>query len=79
VSVLVELDAEQVRSVVGHWATTEEVTATTCRVRMSAEDLGWPVMLLGVIGADFTVESPPELRDRARVVGELLLRSATRT
>ncbi|GAA2630379.1 hypothetical protein GCM10010436_41660 [Paractinoplanes durhamensis] len=45
-----------------------------CRLRMSVDDLAWPVMVLGVMGVPFTVESPPELRDRARAAGEALLR-----
>ncbi|MEV4706466.1 hypothetical protein [Actinoplanes sp. NPDC049316] len=43
---------------------------------MSVDDLGWPIMLLGVIGADFVVESPPELHDRLRETAETLLRGA---
>ena len=76
VSVLIHSAPERVRSVAGHWATVEDVSPDRCRLRMSVDDLGWPVMLLGLIGADFTVESPDELRDRARTVGEALLRSA---
>jgi predicted DNA-binding transcriptional regulator YafY len=77
VSVLLRTDAARVRAAAGHWATVDEVTDTTCRLRMSVDDLSWPVMILGVIGADFTVESPDELRERARDVGEALLRSVT--
>ncbi|WP_430640842.1 WYL domain-containing protein [Couchioplanes caeruleus] len=47
-----------------------------CRLRMSVDDLSWPIMLLGVIGADFVIESPPELRDRLRHTAEVLLRGA---
>jgi predicted DNA-binding transcriptional regulator YafY len=47
-----------------------------CRLRMSVDDLGWPVMVLGVLGAPFTIESPPELRERVRAAGETLLRGA---
>ncbi|WP_246608094.1 WYL domain-containing protein, partial [Actinoplanes toevensis] len=48
--------------------------AEMCRLRMTVDDLTWPVMVLGVMGAPFTIESPPELRDRARAAGEALLR-----
>jgi hypothetical protein len=34
-------------------------------------------MVLGVVGAEFAVESPPELTDRLRAAGELLLRGRT--
>jgi predicted DNA-binding transcriptional regulator YafY len=77
VSVLLHTDAGRVRAVAGHWATVDEVTGTTCRLRMSVDDLGWPVMILGLVGADFTVESPDELRDRARGIAASLLRSVT--
>ena len=50
--------------------------ASACRLRMSVDDLGWPVMLLGVIGADFVVESPPDLHDHLRTTAETLLRGA---
>jgi hypothetical protein len=43
---------------------------------MNVDDLGWPVMILGAMGADFTVESPPELPDRIREAGKTLLRGA---
>jgi len=43
---------------------------------MNVDDLSWPVMILGVMGVPFTIESPPELRDRARTAAEALLRGA---
>jgi predicted DNA-binding transcriptional regulator YafY len=76
VSVLIRAGADRVRPVVGHWATVDEVTDTSCRLRMSVDDLGWPVMVLGVVGADFVIESPDELHERVRAVGETLVRSA---
>ena len=33
-----------------------------CRVRMTADDLEWPVLALAQLDADFTVVAPPELR-----------------
>jgi predicted DNA-binding transcriptional regulator YafY len=76
VSVLVETSAEVVRATVGHWGAVEELPDGTCRLRMKVDDLGWPVMALGVLAAPFTVESPVELRDRLRVTAELLARGA---
>jgi predicted DNA-binding transcriptional regulator YafY len=76
VSVLIDLAAEPVRRQVGQWANVEAASERTCRLRMNVDDLGWPVMILGVLGAEFTVESPPELRERIRVAGETLLRGA---
>ncbi|HEX8346139.1 MAG TPA: YafY family protein [Actinoplanes sp.] len=74
VAVLIHADAARVQAVVGTWAGVEPVSADVCRMRMSTDDLGWPVMVLGVVGADFTIENPPELDERVRAVGEVLLR-----
>ncbi|MFI5492971.1 helix-turn-helix transcriptional regulator [Actinoplanes sp. NPDC051859] len=81
VAVLINASAETVRRQVGHWATVEpllpgEWRKPSCRMRMSVDDLGWPVMVLGVLGAEFIVESPPELAARAREAAETLLRGA---
>jgi predicted DNA-binding transcriptional regulator YafY len=78
VSVVISRPAPEVRSVVGQWATAEPVSPGRCRMRMNVDDLSWPVMVLGTLGADFTVESPPELRDRIRTAGETLLRGVGR-
>jgi len=75
VSVLLSAPAEPVRRVVGQWATVEEDGPATCRLRMSVDDLTWPVMLLGILNHPFTIESPPELVDAARRAGETLLAS----
>jgi predicted DNA-binding transcriptional regulator YafY len=79
VSVLVEAPAETVRSFVGHWGDVEEISEAACRLRMKVDDLGWPTMALGVMGRPFVIESPEELREQVRTVGETLTRSATRS
>ncbi len=85
VSVLIRVPAGKLQSFIGQWGTVEPVpdppaphggTGEVCRMRMSVDDLSWPIMVLGVMGAPFTVESPPELRDQVRAVGETLLRGA---
>ncbi|GGQ77809.1 helix-turn-helix transcriptional regulator [Couchioplanes azureus] len=76
VSVLIGTEAEVVRRQVGQWATVEPVSGRSCRMRMNVDDLGWPVMVLGVLGADFTIESPPELHARVRETVQTLLRGA---
>jgi predicted DNA-binding transcriptional regulator YafY len=90
VAVVLEAGVERVRAVVGQWATVEPLipgspnassaapagSRQACRLRMSVDDLGWPVMVLGVLGVPFTIESPPELRERVRATGEALLRGA---
>jgi predicted DNA-binding transcriptional regulator YafY len=59
----VEAPAEQVRARLGQWATVEAVDAGRCRVRMETHDLSWAALALGSVGAEFTVVSPPELRE----------------
>jgi predicted DNA-binding transcriptional regulator YafY len=78
VAVLIARPAPEVQRFVGQWGTAEPVSADRCRLRMNVDDLSWPVMVLGTLGADFEVESPPELRDRVRAAGETLLRGASR-
>ncbi|MFI9362825.1 helix-turn-helix transcriptional regulator [Kitasatospora sp. NPDC053057] len=63
VEALVEAPAERVRAHVGRWGEIEEVDATRCRLRMTADSLDWPAMALGSLGADFRVIRPPELRE----------------
>jgi predicted DNA-binding transcriptional regulator YafY len=74
VAVVFRVPAATVEAFVGQWATIEPITETTCRLRMNVDDLHWPLWVLGGLGADFTIESPPELRDRARMAAETLIR-----
>ncbi|MBO3739757.1 helix-turn-helix transcriptional regulator [Actinoplanes flavus] len=76
VSVVVQTDVATIRGFVGNWGEVEELPEGGCRLRMNIDDLGWPVMVLGVLNAPFTVESPDELRERVRRAGETLLRGA---
>src|SRR4051794_8989609 len=68
VEAVVEAPAALVRERIGRWATVDELKGERCRVRIDADDLDWPATALGVAGADFTVVSPPELRDHLRVL-----------
>ncbi|MCL2583011.1 MAG: WYL domain-containing protein [Streptosporangiales bacterium] len=65
IKAVVEAPAEETAPAIGRWASVEPVSAGRCRVRMTAENLDWPLMLLGLAGADFRIESPPELAERA--------------
>jgi predicted DNA-binding transcriptional regulator YafY len=68
VEVIIEAPAAVVRERIGRWATIEEDGPGRCRVAMTPGDsLDWPVIALGVAGADFQVLSPPEL---AELVGD---------
>ncbi|RBY90989.1 YafY family protein [Blastococcus sp. TF02A-30] len=59
----VHAPAEEVRARLGPWATVEPVDDGRCRVRMETHDLSWAALALGSVGAEFTVLSPPGLRD----------------
>ena len=66
IEVIVEAPARVVRERIGRWASVSEISASRCRVRMTADALEWPIMGLGMVGADFQVISPPELIDWVR-------------
>ena len=76
ISVVFRAPAAGVMAFVGQWATVEPIDDASCRLRMSADDLSWPLWMLGGIGADFTIESPPELTGRVRAAAETLRRGA---
>ena len=61
IEVIVEAPASVVRERIGRWSSVSEIDPGRCRVRMTADMLEWPVMGLGMVGAEFTVISPPEL------------------
>jgi predicted DNA-binding transcriptional regulator YafY len=65
VEAVVEAPAAAVRERIGRWATIQEDGPGRCRVTMTPGDnLDWPVIALGVTGADFRVLSPPEVAER---------------
>ena len=78
VSVVIEAPAETVRAAVGQWSVVEELGAGSCRMLMSTDSLDWPVMAVGVIGAEVHVERPAERVDRMREVAALLTRATVR-
>jgi predicted DNA-binding transcriptional regulator YafY len=61
VEVLVAAPAATVREHVGRWGSVEEGPQERCVLRMRADTLDWPAMLLGSLGADFEVVTPREL------------------
>ena len=57
---------------VGRWGEVDAAGDDACVLVMNVDELEWPVMVLGQVGAPFTVESPDELRDRVRGDGRAL-------
>ena len=74
VRVRVAMDADALAASVGRWGTVIR-DGDGCVVEMNVDDLDWPVMVLAASGADFTVESPPELAERIAEVGERFTRA----
>ncbi|WP_067496838.1 YafY family protein [Actinoplanes sp. TFC3] len=72
VSILIGREAGVVRDFVGHWGQVEPIDEG-CRLRMNVDDLNWPAMVLGSLGAAFVIESPPELHTKVRQVAETLM------
>jgi len=75
VAVVFRLPAATVASFIGQWATVSAIDDESCRMRMNVDDLHWPLWVLGSLGADFTIESPAELTERARAAADTLLRN----
>ena len=75
VRVRVTTGAEELAAQVGRWGTVS-ADGEGCVLEMNVDDLGWPVMVLAGSGADFVVESPPELAEKVAEVGARFSRSA---
>ena len=77
VTVVIEAPGAVVRERIGRWATIEEDGPGRCLVTMTTGDnLDWPVIALGVAGADFQVLYPPELAERIGEWGARFTRAA---
>ncbi|MGZ4490918.1 MAG: helix-turn-helix transcriptional regulator [Nocardioidaceae bacterium] len=76
VSVVVAAPASAVAQVVRGWGQVAPLTEQSCRLTMEVDDLGWPMLVLAGVGADFRVEEPAELVDRLGQVGRLFTAAA---
>jgi predicted DNA-binding transcriptional regulator YafY len=74
VEVVIAAPAERLAHL-DRWAVIEPDGPGRCVLRMSGDDLDWPVFALGTCGADFEVRSPPELAERVREWGTRFARS----
>ena len=64
---VVSAPAADVQRAVGRWATVEPLDdGRRAVLRMVADNLDWPALALGSLGADFDVVEPPELVDHLR-------------
>ena len=79
VRVVVDAPAALVIERIGRWATVEPVDAARTRVTMIADELEWPMLALDRLGADFRVESPPQLLDHLERLGERYRRAIAGT
>ena len=75
VEVQVDAPAGTVAERIGRWVTVTETGADRCRITMTTDTLDWAVMGLGVMGAEFRVIGPPELRDQVRDWGRRFSRA----
>ncbi|NUS42595.1 MAG: YafY family transcriptional regulator [Mycobacteriaceae bacterium] len=78
VEVVLHAAAARIRPRVGRWASIAELAEDTCLLRMSTDKLDDAAAILGSLGVDFDVRTPPEL---ATVITEWSTRftRATRT
>jgi predicted DNA-binding transcriptional regulator YafY len=77
VRVRVAMAADDLAARVGRWGTVTEDGEGSV-LEMNVDDLDWPVMVLAGSGADFAVESPPELAEKVAEVGARFSRAARR-
>jgi predicted DNA-binding transcriptional regulator YafY len=76
IAVTVHTPARDVQRVVQRWGEVEALDDTSCLLRMSLDSFEWVVFVLAVIGADFEVLEPVELRDHLRATGEIFSRGS---
>ncbi|HEV3047366.1 MAG TPA: YafY family protein [Solirubrobacteraceae bacterium] len=69
-TVTYDAPVEQLRGRLAYgWGTLEALDEQTCVYRTSDDDLEWLAFRIGMAGADFSVEGPPELREALGRVG----------
>jgi predicted DNA-binding transcriptional regulator YafY len=72
--VLVHAPAARVRETVPPDA-VEDVSASTCRLRVEGDDIEWLAVRVAMLGEDFEIESPPELREALERIGTRITRA----
>jgi predicted DNA-binding transcriptional regulator YafY len=68
--------ADEIRGrVPAHWATIKPLDSATCEYRSGDDDLRWLALRIAMLGVDFEVHEPPELRDSLRELADRLRRA----
>lgn len=81
VEAIIHAPAAQVRAQLGAWATVQDIDSdsesekNSCRFVMTIDNLDWPALALGSIGADFEIVQPVELVERIREWGTRFVRA----
>jgi predicted DNA-binding transcriptional regulator YafY len=75
--VMLHAPAETVRKrVPSHWGAIEPIDDETCEYRTGDDDLDWLALRIAMLGVDFQVREPPELREHLRAMSRRLDRAA---
>jgi predicted DNA-binding transcriptional regulator YafY len=75
--VTLQVPAEAITSrVPAYWGTIEPIDAHTCVYRTGDDDLRWLALRVAMVGVDFEVHEPPELREHLLALGQRLTQAA---
>jgi predicted DNA-binding transcriptional regulator YafY len=66
---------EMQRRAPAHWGTIVPLDGSSCEFRTGDDDLGWLAMRIAMLGVDFEVHEPPELRRHLGDLGRRLARA----
>jgi predicted DNA-binding transcriptional regulator YafY len=61
-----------------YWGAVEPLDASTCLFRTGDDDLGWLALRVAMLGVDFELHEPPELKEHLRALSSRLGRAAAR-
>jgi predicted DNA-binding transcriptional regulator YafY len=64
------------KQVPSRWGAVEAIDAHTCEYRTGDDDLNWLALRIAMLGVDFDVHEPPELREHLRAMARRLERAA---
>ncbi len=76
VEALIQAPADAVRDRVGRWAEVQDRGNGACLMRMRTDSFDWPAMVLGNLGAEFSVIGPPEMNGYLAEWSARFMRSA---